>query len=253
MKMEVNLAAAGDVQAMRELYRKEAACQIIHDSCISRGLADPYVIHVNGRLAGYGAVWNKYDPGRLMEFYTVPHFRGLALPMFRELLIESRATQIEAQSNMPRMLLMLYDCATNIRAENVLFHDAFDSNLECSGGIFRRSVPEDASLMFPHKDEPVGDWVLEVDGAPVSTGGFLCHYNPPYGDVYMEVAEPMRRRGLGSYLVQEVKRRCYEAGKLPAARCNPGNVASRGTLQKAGFLPCARLMVGDVEAAPARK
>jgi GNAT superfamily N-acetyltransferase len=32
------------------------------------------------------------------------------------------------------------------------------------------------------------------------------HYNPPYGDVYMEVAEPFRRRGLGAYLVQELKR-----------------------------------------------
>ena len=54
------------------------------------------------------------------------------------------------------------------------------------------------------------------------------------------------QQGFGSYLVQELKRVCYEAGKKPAARCNADNVASRRTLQKAGFLPCGRLLVGDV-------
>jgi len=98
--------------------------------------------------------------------------------------------------------------------------------------------------MFPHKHEGIGDWVVEARGAVVATGGFLCHYNPPYDDIFMEVAEPERRRGFGSYLVQEVKRVCYEAGKKPAARCNPANIASRLTLQKAGLLPCGRLLAG---------
>ena len=62
----------------------------------------------------------------------------------------------------------------------------------------------------------------------------------------MEVAEPARRQGFGSYLVQEVKRVCYEAGKRPAARCDPANVGSRRTLEKAGLLVCGRLLVGEV-------
>jgi len=71
--------------------------------------------------------------------------------------------------------------------------------------------------IFPHQREPSGDWVIEVQGAVVATGGFLCHYNPPYGDIFMEVAEPARRLGFGSYLVQELKRVCYEAGKKPGS------------------------------------
>ena len=62
----------------------------------------------------------------------------------------------------------------------------------------------------------------------------------------MEVAEPARRQGFGSYLVQELKQVCYEAGKKPAARCNPDNVGSRRTLEKAGFLPYGRLLAGEV-------
>ena len=60
-------------------------------------------------------------------------------------------------------------------------------------------------------------------------------------------SEAMRRRGVGSFLVQELKRISYEQGKIPAARCNAANVASRATLERAGFLPCARVLVGRLE------
>ncbi|HLK60660.1 MAG TPA: GNAT family N-acetyltransferase [Chthonomonadaceae bacterium] len=246
MDIQVHRAEYEDVEPMRELYRQEANCQIICDSLLRRGLADPYVILVEGRQAGYGGVRNKYDIGRLMEFYTLPHLRGSAQDLFRELLAVSQATEMEAQTNMPLMLTMLYDCATDITEASILFQDAFTTQLTCPGSVFRRSSPEDAASIFPHKDEPVGDWIVEAQGAAVATGGFLCHYNPPYGDVFMEVSEPARRQGFGSYLVQEVKRVCYEAGKKPAARCNPANMASRRTLQKAGFLPCGRMLVGRV-------
>ena len=88
--------------------------------------------------------------------------------------------------------------------------------------------------------------VLEIDGAVAAKGGILFHYNRPYGDIYREVAEPSRQRGLGSYLVQELKRVCYEKGSVPCARCNPENIASRKTLQKAGFAPCGHLLTGTL-------
>jgi GNAT superfamily N-acetyltransferase len=248
MRVQVRRVEFADVEALRELYRQEQNCQIIHDSILRRGLADPYLILVDDRVGGYGGVWNKYDPGRLMEFYTLPQLRAAALPMLRELVVASGATQMEAQTNCPLMLLMLYDCATNIIAENVLFQDTFITHLICPGAVFRHATPEDAASIFPHRDEPIGEWIVEAQGAAVATGGFLCHYNPPYGDIYMEVAEHARRKGYGSYLIQDLKRVCYEAGKKPAARCNSSNVASRRTLEKAGFVPCARLLVGELAA-----
>ena len=240
MDIAVRRAEYADVEALRDLYRQELNCQIRHDSMVPRGLADPYVILVEGRVAGYGAVMNKYDKGRLTEFYTLPHVRSIALRMFRELLTASQATQIEAQTNNPLMLMMLYDCGQNITSESILFHDAFLTDLPCPKGVFRHVTAAD------HGSAGDAPWVIEADGAIVATGGFLCHYNPPYGDVYMEVVESARRQGFGSYLVQELKRVCYEAGKKPAARCHPTNVGSRRTLEKAGFLPCGRVLVGEV-------
>lgn len=246
MNIQVRRADYQEIENLRELYRHEANCEIVHDSFCSRGLADPYLILINGRLAGYGAVGNKYPKDQLTEFYTLPSMRPFALPMYRELLAVSQATQVEAQTNMPLMLLMLHDCASNIRVEATLFHDAITTHLVCPDGVFRAITPEEKPSIYKHHDEPVGNWGIEVDGVIVATGGYFCHYNPPYCDIYMEVAEPARRRGFGSYLVQEVKRVCYESGKKPAARTGTDNLASRATLQKAGLLVCGHIVAGEV-------
>ena len=37
-----------------------------------------------------------------------------------------------------------------------------------------------------------------------------------------------------------------DGGNIPAARCNPRNIASRRTLQKAGFVPCGKYLNGSV-------
>ena len=90
------------------------------------------------------------------------------------------------------------------------------------------------------------DWTLELDAKAVGSGALLFHYNHPYCDVAMEINKEYRRRGLGAYLVQELKRIAYEMGGIPAARCSPDNVASRKTLQKAGLVPFAHILVGKI-------
>jgi len=228
---------------MRDLYRQEMNCQIRYDSMLPRGLADAYLLLADGRVAGYGAVLNRYDRGRLTEFYTLPHLRAAALPLFRALLEAGRAEAVAAQTNAPLLLSMLYECARDITVESILFHDAHRTALPCPDGVFRRATPADRA---PDPGDPAPQWVIEAGGTVVAAGGFLTHYNPPYADIYMSVAEGARRRGFGGHLVQEIKRVCYEAGRKPAARCNPDNVASRRTLEKAGLLPCGRVLVGAV-------
>lgn len=246
MKFQILRVEANEVVSLRDLYRQEMNCQIVHDSFLRRGFSDPYLIQVEGRTAGYGLVANRHDPDTVDEFYLFPAYRASALPMFRQLVEVSRATKIRAQTNDRLMLLMLYDCAANITSDTILFADAFTTQLTCPTGVFRKLTVADKARLFEHKVEPEGDWIIESEGAAVASGGALFHYNPPYGDIFMEVAEAHRRRGFGSYLVQELKRICYEIGKRPAARCNAANVASRKTMEKAGLLPCGRILVGEV-------
>ena len=246
MTITVSPVPLEEVVPLRELYRQEMNCQIIHDSLPRRGFGNLFLLRRDGRIAGYGFVMGYLDEPKdmIQEFYVLPALRSSALSMFRRLIEVSGARRIEAQSNDVLLTLMLYDCATEITSDRILFHDALTTSLAVPGATVREVTATDKETIFEHKVEPLGDWLVEHEGALVATGGIALHYNPPYGDIYMEVAEPFRRRGYGSHLVQELKRICYETGRRPAARCNATNTASRATLQRAGLFPCARMLSG---------
>ena len=236
---KVRSASYADIAPLRELLREEAGCQIVRDSILRRGLADPYAIEVNQRCVAYAGVWNLHYPGRVMEYYAPEAVRNQALDMLQEVFRASGATQMEAQTNMPHMAVLLRACTTDITEEKLLFEDGTSSALSCPGGVFRRRRAGDGG--------PDGEWVMELDGQVVAAGGVLDHYNPPYWDVYMEVSVRARRQGIGSYLVQELRRVCHDEGKKPAARCDPANVASAATLERGGLRPCGKLLVGKVD------
>jgi GNAT superfamily N-acetyltransferase len=246
MNIDITRVEISEILPLRELYRQAMNCQIVKDSFARRGFSDAYLIRDQGAVAGYGLVARHHEPDSLHELYLVPQFEAAALPIVRQLLAVSSAKKIVTQTNDRLLLLMLYDCTTNITSETILFGDAYTTNLQCSTGKFRKVTEADKARLFEHKHEPGGDWMIECDGVPVATGGALFHYNPPYGDLYMEVHEAYRRRGFGSYLLQEVKSVCYEMGKIPAAGCNVSNTGSRRSLEKAGMLPCARILLGEV-------
>jgi len=248
MIIEVSLVPLDDVLPLRELYRREMNCQIVHDSLPGRGFGNLFLNRADGRVAGYGFVMGyRGEPkDMIQEFYVLPALRGSAQKMFRSLIESSAARRIECQSNDVLLTLMLFDFATDITSDRVVFQDALTTSLSIPGALFRETAEADRPKIFEHKVEGVGEWLIEHDGAIVATGGIATHYNPPYGDLYMEVDEPFRRRGYGSYLIQELKRVCYEMGLVPAARCNATNAGSRATLQKAGLFPCARMLSGSI-------
>jgi GNAT superfamily N-acetyltransferase len=233
--------------AQHELYRAEANCQLIRDSHWARGFLNCYAIDVDGQRAGHGAVAERYDKGRVLEFYTFPEFRRIVSRLFHDFLMVSGPTHIEAQSNVPVMLALLKEFGKEMVAERFLFADGGKTRLACPlNGIFRQLKAEGELTLFHQGDEPPGDWVIEAEGKIVATGGYLTHYNPPYADLHMEVEQSQRRMGFGSYLIQELKRVCFEDGYKPAARCNYENVASRRTLERGGMKVCGEVLVATV-------
>ena len=245
---EIAAARLDAILTLREEYRREMNCQIVHDSWHARGFTDSYLFSFAGQPVGYGSVGGAPREPRttVKEFFLRPPYREHAGPLFRRFLSRSGAQAIEAQTNDPLLFPLLSDHALEVTSDTYLFSEGVVTRLEAPGATFRRMTVFDRLRMFKHTVEPVGDWGLEVDGRVVATGGLLYHYNPPYGDVYMEVAEPFRQRGFGSYLVQEVKRVCREGGHVPAARCGTENAGSRLTLQRAGMSLCGRIVSGRV-------
>jgi len=237
-----------DIVLWRDMYRLEMGCQIIHDSIHERpGWTDEYMLFAAGTAVGYGSVavagpWKGRPTA--YEFYVVPHQRLHVFEFFQALLEVGGALDIEVQSNDTLATTMLHAFAEQATSESILFHDKVCTSHRPTGATFRAPAAKEARDV--PSDQLRWHGVVEVEGQVAASGGILFHYNRPYGDIYMGVAEPFRRRGLGSFLVQELKRVCYEGGHVPAARCNPNNAASRQTLQRAGFVPCGHILKGSV-------
>jgi GNAT superfamily N-acetyltransferase len=246
------VSSAADVQPLREQYRAEMNCQVVHDSIHRRqGWTTTYRLEVDGEAAGFGSMaiagpWT--DKPTLFEFYVAPEYRSRAFDLFEALLGTSGARFMEIQSSDALLSVMLHTYARDIVSEAIVFDDGLTTTLPSMGAELHRTMPEHVIRHCMQVCDGGPEWRLTLDGATVATGGILFHYNRPYGDIYMDVIETHRGRGFGSYLVQELKRIAYELGAIPAARCNPGNIASRKTLQKAGFVPCAHILDGTIVA-----
>jgi GNAT superfamily N-acetyltransferase len=142
--------------------------------------------------------------------------------------------------------MMCLTRAQDIGTERIVFRDAETTMHTVTGATLRCVTPPDAIRTAIEERQGGGEWVVEIDGAVVARGGMLFHYNRPYSDIYMNVDEPFRRRGIGTYLVQELKRLCYELGAIPSARCSTTNEPSRRTLQRSGLVPFAHILFGSL-------
>ena len=238
MSIEVKPVTVNDIGAWRKLHREEMNCQIVRDIMHARsGWTQPYRITIAGEDAGYASIlvggpW--LCTRTVFEYYLAPSHRSRVFDGFERFLGASHPTAMTVQTNDTLLTVMLHLWARDIKSEKIVFADQLTTNHSLEGAVLARC------------DDPEGYWTVEMENTAVAKGGILYHYNPPYGDIYMEVAEAWRRRGVGSFLVQELKRICREGGHIPCARCDPDNTASRKTLQKAGFVPCAHILSGTL-------
>jgi GNAT superfamily N-acetyltransferase len=250
MATAARLSELSEIEHLREEYRDEMKCQIVHDSIHRRtGWTREYALELDGAIVGYGSVaiagpWR--DAPALYEFYVQREERTHTFDLFASLRDACGAEIIETQSNAPMLTVMLHTFARNIRAEAILFRDAFQTSLAPAGAGFRAMAAEDTEILRRQGLDDGASWVVTLNGDIAGAGGVLYHYNPPYGDIYMEISQRFRRKGLGAYLVQELKAVCRAGTKVPAARCGIGNLASRRTLQRSGFVPCGNIVAGDL-------
>jgi GNAT superfamily N-acetyltransferase len=236
-----------DIQPLRALFLQETNFQIRYDACHERGWTDSYLLMMDDLRVGYGSVKGRQlkDRDTVFEYFVAPPFRKKTSELFRQLLDVSGAQFIECQSNDLLLSSMLYEFSPSVRVDVVLFEDHAVTEHGVPGVLVRPRSADDQ--IFEHRAEPVGDYVAELNAEVVATGGFLLHYNRPFADLHMEVREDSRRRGIGSLLLQEVKRECYLAGRVPAARCDIRNAASRATLTRAGLRVCGFMLTGEVD------
>ena len=236
------------IQTLRALLLQENNFQIRYHSCHERNWSDSYLLTVDDVSIGYGSVKGKEkltDRDAIFEFFIILPYRKISNAVFSALLKASGAVCIECQSNDLLLSSLLFQFSQSIHSDVVLFEDKVMTEHRLPGIIFR--PPKKDDTIFKHTVEPAGEYVLEKSGEIVATGGWMLHYNMPFADLYMEVKEDCRRMGLGSFLIQELKKECYLSGRVPAARCNIQNNASKGTLLKAGMAICGFMLTGAIQ------
>lgn len=252
MHLCCKLSSTQEILPLRIRFREEMNCQIIHDSIHRReGWTSSYLLEWSGTAAGFGSIaiggpWK--DKPTIFEFYLLPQHRARAFAFFEALLASSAARFFEVQSNELLTTALTLTYARDVATEKIVFQDQLTTELVVRGALLKSVKSEQEIQLCIERRQGGGEWLLDLDGTIVAKGGILFHYNRPYGDIYMDVGEKFRRRGLGSYLVQELKRECYKLGAIPCARCSPTNVASRKTLQRAGFVPVAHILIGAIAA-----
>jgi GNAT superfamily N-acetyltransferase len=250
MKFDAKFSSNEQILPLRTRQRAEMNCQITKDSIHSRkGWALSYLLHADDLAVGFGSVaiagpWT--EKPTLFEFYVLPEQRHRAFDLFEAFLEAGKPQFFEIQSNDLLLTALTLAYARDIATEAIVFQDKITTALPANGATLRCVTPEAEIKAAIEWRQGGGEWVLESGGADIAKGGILFHYNRPYGDIYMDVNEPFRRRGFGSYLVQELKRIAHTLGAIPAARCNPTNIPSRKTLQRAGFVPAAHILMGSI-------
>ena len=237
------------ISPMREAYRAEQNCQIVHDSIHGRrGWTLEFAISEGGCTVGYASLavhgpWR--DRPTLYELYILPDRRSRSFALFEAFLAATKPLAFEVQSNDLLLTTLAVTFARELATEKVVFRDHATTSHTIPGATLRCLTPAAEIREAMTARAGGGEWALDVAGTTVGKGGLLFHYNPPYGDIYMEIDETHRRRGYGGYLVQELKRLCRELGAVPGARCDPTNTASRRTLQRAGLVPYAHILIGS--------
>lgn len=237
MSLNVTKCSLQEILPLRNLFLQKNNFQIRFNARHERGMSDSYLIKQNETKIGYGSISGKEELNErdaIFEFYIIPSFANLAHDAFAELIRASEAPYIMCQSNDFLLQSLLFHFGKNINADTILLADNSESFLQADHTIFRKRDGKDS------------DYELEFNGEIVATGGFLLHYNMPFADIHMEVREDCRRKGFGSFLIQEIKKQCYLSGRVPAARTDLNNIASRAALIKAGFKVAGFMLSGTV-------
>lgn len=255
MNLSAQPVASDTIADLREQHWTEVNAQVVHALLFRRpGWLEEWSLQAEGARCGFAAlaVGGPWQGRRtLVEFFVVPEVRRHAVALFAAFQAASGASSFELQTNCDVQGILPHLPGTDVRREKIVFGDGVAPSAPDNGAaLFPLTASREIQTAIAERNGG-GEWAVVLNGETVARGGLLFHYNRPYGDVWMEVAESHRRRGLGTWLVQRLMHECRSLGEVPAARCDGNNMASCRTLQGAGFVPVGHILTGNLRGKPA--
>ncbi len=214
----------------------------------------PYAISDNDQVIGYACINDQYK--QLWQFHLVRQAIPHGTAIFAQLIREGLMTSAVIATRDPVSIALCSEFQQRVWCQAYLFEDGWRTTAPLAGYTdvtLRLAQLSEAA----HLAELCGDflaayepyiakqhlYVLEAGNEFLGIGladPVLIH--PPYNCIGMFVHPDHRQRGVGAYLIQQLKERTYALGYLPIAGCGHGNVASRKTLERGGMITRDRLI-----------
>jgi len=210
--------------------------------------------------AGYFCIGSHHD---LLRFYLWENYQDRAQEIFRWIILTYGIQQAITSTIEPLYFSLCLDVQRNIVLHSYLFRDNQRRELVSglSNSLFRKAEGRelDDLVRFYHANtEGSGEWIEAFLNARLHREELFVLYDqqtlvaagecipsqkqPPYADLGMVVARSYRGRGVGSFLLTQLKNHCYEVGWKPICSCEASNRASKKAIEKAGFLSEQRMV-----------
>ncbi|MBE2220615.1 MAG: GNAT family N-acetyltransferase [Anaerolineae bacterium] len=232
------------------------------------GLAPHYKMRVAGEWVGYFAAKN----GRLLQFFVTEPFLPQAPLLFAEMLAVMELDYASVSTIEPAFLSLCLDRQTAVSINTYLFQDHHPVQLTLPAfpnAQFRPGTGTDlVQLVKFYRENNENE---DTEAIEAGVGGhepyareliengqvFLCvDENEILGigeyrlsksqkscaDIGMITNNRYRRQGIGAFVLAQLKDYCYSQQVKPICSCAFDNMASRKTIEKAGFITRHRIL-----------
>jgi GNAT superfamily N-acetyltransferase len=218
------------------------------------GKSQCYIIIYNGKKAGHFFVDSKRT---LVQFYIFREYFIHAPEIFEYLISNDIAENAAVSTKETEFLSLCLDYQKSISIDSYLFTDNKDIKYELANFkdvSFRLAKSNDIGTIKTKCDPAFEGYyedliennqlfVLYSGDILLGIGEFrISKSNEQYGDIGMIVTEQYRRKGVGTYIITQLKEHCYRNNLKPVASCNHTNIASKKTLEKSGFISNHRII-----------
>jgi len=217
-------------------------------------------IRVSEQHAGYFCIGSDTV---LLRFHLGENYLDRAQEIFRWIVSTYGIQHAIVSAIEPLYFALCLDLQTSLTLHSYLFRDhrRIDLSSGLSKDVFRKaeaSELESILCFYRANTEGSGEWIEAFLNARLTREELFVLYDqhtlvaagecipsqkqPPYADLGMVVARSYRGRGLGSFMLTQLKKRCYEAGWKPICSCEVANRASKRAIERAGFVSEQRMV-----------
>lgn len=213
------------------------------------------LIHHSGGLLGYAVVHDTI----LVEVFLRTHVRASLTQLILSSLIEHCGITASLCKSFDAQMLYAASCRpAQARPVALLFRSFISTEAIHRVDVSKRratmeNLAEIESIHdgFFDSETEISEYIAQgglfiygIPGAPAIGCGVMKRIipNQVFVDLGMVVAPSQRRRGLGSYIVSDLKERCLRSGLHPVCGCAIDNLASLRSLERAGFR-CAHSLI----------